>query len=112
MYVEQMNERMSECIPAHLLNEGMNSQSPYLVARLWLPAHLATASKGSYSHRPPPGVSCWVPLGLPLGKKRPLVKLQCKFKQIEIAWIQMTYSNQLARTTPPPPRKLEMISPP
>lgn len=28
-------------------------------------------------------------------ERGPLVKLQCKLKQIEIAWIQMTYSKQL-----------------
>lgn len=70
MYDEQMNERMSECIPAHLLNEGMNSQSPYLVARPWLPAHFATASKGSYPLPPTPRGLLLGPVRAALGEKK------------------------------------------
>lgn len=38
---------------------------------------------------------------LPFGNKSSLIKLQCKFKQIEVAWIQMNYSNQLFITLLP-----------
>lgn len=94
------------------------------MASLQLPPQLATVPvreppRKVPPERPPreahthPGPPAWVPLGteLPLspGEKGPLVTLQCKFKQIEIAWIQMTYSNQLFIT---PPESRGMISPP
>lgn len=79
MFDEWMSKPVNECIDVCLLNGRINSYSADMVARMRLPPLLPAT----------PGPLPWVPLGPewppPLGEKDPLVKLQCKFKQIEIA---------------------------